>query len=79
MCVELLLTQTWFPSQSDHATGTKDGGQELIGGLDVHIQRNYFGRQLKRFVHIYLHCIYENVYNLQTTPTFPTLIASSFR
>ncbi len=40
---------------SNNATGTKEGGQELIGGLDVQIHRNYFGRQLKRFALLYIY------------------------
>ena len=34
--------------QANHATGTKEGGQDLVGGLDVDVHRNYFGRQLRR-------------------------------
>ncbi|KAI5306613.1 hypothetical protein KEM56_000081 [Ascosphaera pollenicola] len=30
--------------------GTKKGGQELIGGLDIRVNRNYFGRQTDSFV-----------------------------
>ncbi len=31
------------------ATGTKAGGQTLLGGLDVDVHRNYFGAQLASF------------------------------
>ena len=31
---------------SDHAIKTADGGQSLIGGLDVHVCRNFFGSQI---------------------------------
>lgn len=31
---------------SDHAIKTADGGQALLGGLDVHVCRNYFGSQI---------------------------------
>lgn len=34
---------------ASHATGQKSGGQPLIGGLDVTVNRNYFGRQLDSF------------------------------
>ncbi|NUQ38997.1 MAG: pyridoxal 5'-phosphate synthase glutaminase subunit PdxT [Caldilineales bacterium] len=34
---------------SDRATGQKKGGQPLIGGLDVLVDRNYFGRQVDSF------------------------------
>lgn len=34
---------------SDRATGQKQGGQALIGGLDVTVNRNYFGRQIDSF------------------------------
>ena len=34
---------------SDRATGLKQGGQALIGGLDVTVNRNYFGRQIDSF------------------------------
>ena len=35
---------------SEAATSTKKGGQELIGGLDVRVHRNHFGRQRESFV-----------------------------
>lgn len=35
---------------SEQATATKRGGQELIGGLDVKVHRNHFGRQIESFV-----------------------------
>ena len=31
------------------ADSTKKGGQELIGGLDVRVNRNHFGRQMESF------------------------------
>jgi pyridoxal 5'-phosphate synthase pdxT subunit len=31
------------------ANATKRGGQELIGGLDVRVNRNHFGRQIESF------------------------------
>eukprot|EP01036_Dinobryon_divergens_P034320 gene34320-44333_t len=31
---------------SDHAIKQKEGGQSLLGGLDVHVCRNYFGSQI---------------------------------
>ena len=34
---------------ADHATGQKLGGQPLIGGLHVTVNRNYFGRQVDSF------------------------------
>jgi pyridoxal 5'-phosphate synthase pdxT subunit len=34
---------------ADHANGQKKGGQALIGGLDVVVDRNYFGRQVDSF------------------------------
>ena len=34
---------------ADHASGQKRGGQALIGGLDVVVDRNYFGRQVDSF------------------------------
>jgi 5'-phosphate synthase pdxT subunit len=34
---------------SESANRTKRGGQELIGGLDVRVNRNYFGRQAESF------------------------------
>lgn len=34
---------------SDRATNQKQGGQALIGGLDVTVNRNYFGRQIDSF------------------------------
>ncbi|EFY86459.1 Senecionine N-oxygenase [Metarhizium acridum] len=34
---------------SDQANATKEGGQELIGGLGVRVHRNHFGRQTESF------------------------------
>ncbi|KAF4589699.1 pyridoxine [Ophiocordyceps camponoti-floridani] len=34
---------------SEHVNATKKGGQELIGGLDVRVHRNHFGRQIESF------------------------------
>ncbi|KAI1134816.1 SNO glutamine amidotransferase [Hypoxylon sp. FL0543] len=35
---------------SEQASAAKRGGQELIGGLDVKVHRNHFGRQIESFV-----------------------------
>lgn len=34
---------------AESANRTKKGGQQLIGGLDVRVHRNYFGRQVESF------------------------------
>jgi 5'-phosphate synthase pdxT subunit len=34
---------------AERATGQKQGGQQLLGGLDVTVNRNYFGRQTESF------------------------------
>ena len=34
---------------AERAAGQKQGGQPLIGGLDVTVNRNYFGRQVDSF------------------------------
>ncbi len=34
---------------AESANRTKQGGQDLIGGLDVRVNRNYFGRQTESF------------------------------
>jgi pyridoxal 5'-phosphate synthase pdxT subunit len=34
---------------AEAANATKKGGQELIGGLDVRVNRNHFGRQIESF------------------------------
>lgn len=34
---------------AEAANRTKKGGQDLIGGLDVRVNRNYFGRQVESF------------------------------
>lgn len=34
---------------AEAANRTKQGGQDLIGGLDVRVNRNYFGRQVESF------------------------------
>lgn len=35
---------------AEAANATKKGGQDLIGGLDVRVNRNHFGRQIESFV-----------------------------
>lgn len=35
---------------ADKATGTKTGGQALLGGLDCTVHRNFFGAQIRSFV-----------------------------
>ena len=35
---------------AESANRTKQGGQDLIGGLDVRVNRNHFGRQTESFV-----------------------------
>lgn len=35
---------------AESANRTKQGGQELIGGLDIRVNRNHFGRQTESFV-----------------------------
>lgn len=35
---------------SEEANATKKGGQELIGGIDVRVRRNHFGRQVESFI-----------------------------
>lgn len=35
---------------AEAANAAKKGGQELIGGLDVKVHRNHFGRQIESFV-----------------------------
>ncbi|KAK8010021.1 pyridoxal 5'-phosphate synthase subunit PDX2 [Apiospora arundinis] len=35
---------------SEEASAAKKGGQELIGGLDVRVHRNHFGRQNESFI-----------------------------
>ncbi|KAI0376093.1 SNO glutamine amidotransferase [Hypomontagnella monticulosa] len=35
---------------SEQASSAKRGGQELIGGLNVKVHRNHFGRQIESFV-----------------------------
>ena len=34
---------------ADRATGTKQGGQALLGGLDCTVHRNFFGAQINSF------------------------------
>ena len=34
---------------AESANRTKEGGQDLIGGLDVRVNRNFFGRQTESF------------------------------
>jgi len=39
---------------AEEANRVKKGGQELIGGLDVRVNRNHFGRQVS-FQNFYPH------------------------
>ncbi|KAF2598396.1 hypothetical protein F2Q68_00007757, partial [Brassica cretica] len=34
---------------ADRAVGQKEGGQELVGGLDCSVHRNFFGSQIQSF------------------------------
>ncbi|KAL3419321.1 SNO glutamine amidotransferase [Phlyctema vagabunda] len=52
--VKLLRKPTWGTCAglillAESANRTKKGGQELIGGLDVRVNRNHFGRQAESF------------------------------
>ncbi|CAH0015896.1 unnamed protein product [Clonostachys rhizophaga] len=52
--VKVQKKPTWgtcagFILLSQRANATKKGGQELIGGLDVCVHRNHFGRQIESF------------------------------
>jgi 5'-phosphate synthase pdxT subunit len=43
-CAGLILL-----AEAANVTSAKKGGQELIGGLDVRVNRNHFGRQVESF------------------------------
>lgn len=45
----LLEATTRQGHPTDAPTGQKQGGQQLIGGLDVTVSRNYFGSQVDSF------------------------------
>ncbi|KAL8858313.1 MAG: hypothetical protein Q9178_005176 [Gyalolechia marmorata] len=52
--VKVLRKPTWGTCAglillAESANRVKKGGQELIGGLDVRVNRNYFGRQTESF------------------------------
>ncbi|KIN07332.1 hypothetical protein OIDMADRAFT_36864 [Oidiodendron maius Zn] len=52
--VKVLRKPTWGTCAglillAESANRTKNGGQELIGGLDVRVNRNHFGRQTESF------------------------------
>ncbi|KAG9237215.1 pyridoxine [Amylocarpus encephaloides] len=52
--VKVLRKPTWGTCAglillAEAANQTKKGGQELIGGLDVRVNRNHFGRQIESF------------------------------
>ncbi|KAJ5933604.1 hypothetical protein N7454_005933 [Penicillium verhagenii] len=52
--VKVLRKPTWGTCAglillAESANRTKKGGQELIGGLDVRVNRNHFGRQAESF------------------------------
>ena len=51
-----LVAAKWWPEAVAHLatrrapiTGQKQGGQQLVGGLDVTVSRNYFGSQVDSF------------------------------
>ncbi|KAH9881109.1 hypothetical protein J1614_001603 [Plenodomus biglobosus] len=53
--VKVLRRPTWGTCAglillAESANRTKKGGQELVGGLDVRVRRNHFGRQQESFV-----------------------------
>ncbi|KAM3498575.1 hypothetical protein MY10362_008115 [Beauveria mimosiformis] len=53
--VKVLKKPTWGTCAglillSEQANATKKGGQALIGGLDVRVHRNHFGRQIESFI-----------------------------
>jgi pyridoxal 5'-phosphate synthase pdxT subunit len=35
---------------AQEANATKRGGQDLVGGMDIRVRRNHFGRQIESFV-----------------------------
>ncbi|KAE9367717.1 pyridoxine [Stipitochalara longipes BDJ] len=52
--VKVLRKPTWGTCAglillAESANRTKKGGQELVGGLDVRVNRNHFGRQIESF------------------------------
>ncbi|KHJ30703.1 putative pyridoxine [Erysiphe necator] len=52
--VKVLKKPTWGTCAglillAEATNGSKEGGQELIGGLDVQVNRNHFGRQVESF------------------------------
>ncbi len=52
--VKVLRRPTWGTCAglillAESANRSRESGQELIGGLDVRVQRNYFGRQVESF------------------------------
>jgi 5'-phosphate synthase pdxT subunit len=54
LTVRILRKPTWGTCAglillAEAANRTKKGGQELIGGLDVRVNRNHFGRQTESF------------------------------
>jgi pyridoxal 5'-phosphate synthase pdxT subunit len=53
-CARVLRKPTWGTCAglillAESANRTKKGGQDLIGGLDVRVNRNHFGRQVESF------------------------------
>ncbi|CZT48756.1 probable pyridoxine [Rhynchosporium secalis] len=54
---------------AESANRTKKGGQELIGGLDVRVNRNHFGRQTESFeAELYLSFLNQNGPGTRTDP-----------
>ncbi|ORY59670.1 class I glutamine amidotransferase-like protein [Pseudomassariella vexata] len=57
---------------SEEASSAKRGGQELIGGLDVRVHRNHFGRQKESFVtDLNLAFLAESLTDAMRAPPFP--------
>ena len=46
----MLLAPYYSLKGPNNCTGTKVGGQALLGGLDCTVHRNFFGAQVRSFV-----------------------------
>ncbi|KAJ5287086.1 Glutamine amidotransferase subunit PdxT [Penicillium angulare] len=71
--VKVLRKPTWGTCAglillAESANRTKKGGQELIGGLDVRVNRNHFGRQTESF-----QAPLDLPFLGETEPPFPTV------
>ncbi|POS83771.1 hypothetical protein EPUL_004363, partial [Erysiphe pulchra] len=65
---------------AEATNGSKEGGQELIGGLDILVNRNHFGRQVESFeAELDVSFLGERIVKDSSSPLKPAAAAAPFR